>query len=252
MKHFGKRSLCMLLCLALLAGLLCLPAGAAKLSDFVDVPASAWYRSELDYAVRQGLITGVTPTEFRGETNMTRAMFIAILGRAFGEKATPGTRFTDVDNGQYYAPYVYWGVAHDIIKGRSDTSFDPYSPLSRQEMAAMMARTAENLHKALTPQKSSSSSYSDAALIADWARAPVETCWTYGLMQGDERGFRPRDPVRRAEGMATLVRFVKNAAGELRAAGPLQVIGTQLCNSSKNPVQLRGVSTHGLAGTPAM
>lgn len=33
-------------------------------------------------------------------------------------------------------------------------------------------------------------------------------------------------------------------------SGPLQVIGTSLCDSQGNPVQLRGVSTHGLAWFP--
>lgn len=37
---------------------------------------------------------------------------------------------------------------------------------------------------------------------------------------------------------------------EITAAGPLQVIGTGLCDSQGNPVQLRGVSTHGLAWFP--
>ncbi|MCM1056661.1 MAG: cellulase family glycosylhydrolase [Firmicutes bacterium] len=37
---------------------------------------------------------------------------------------------------------------------------------------------------------------------------------------------------------------------ESRAAGPLQVIGTSLCDSSGDPIQLRGVSTHGLAWYP--
>ena len=32
--------------------------------------------------------------------------------------------------------------------------------------------------------------------------------------------------------------------------GPLQVIGTQLCDESGNPVQLRGISTHGIAWFP--
>ncbi len=34
------------------------------------------------------------------------------------------------------------------------------------------------------------------------------------------------------------------------ATGPLQVIGTSLCDSQGNPIQLRGVSTHGLAWFP--
>ena len=31
------------------------------------------------------------------------------------------------------------------------------------------------------------------------------------------------------------------------SAGAIQVVGTQLCDQAGNPVQLRGVSTHGLA-----
>lgn len=45
-----------------------------------------------------------------------------------------------------------------------------------------------------------------------------------------------------------------NDAGSVRtsvsAAGALQVSGTQLCDSAGNPVQLRGISTHGLAWFP--
>ncbi|MCM1191060.1 MAG: cellulase family glycosylhydrolase [Butyrivibrio sp.] len=37
---------------------------------------------------------------------------------------------------------------------------------------------------------------------------------------------------------------------EGRAAGPLQVIGADLCDSRGNPIQLRGVSTHGIAWFP--
>lgn len=46
----------------------------------------------------------------------------------------------------------------------------------------------------------------------------------------------------------------QESAEDLKAggsvSGPLQVIGTSLCDSQGNPVQLRGVSTHGLAWFP--
>lgn len=251
MEFSCKRLFALLLSLIVLLGTLAVPAEAAALSDFVDVPITAWYRSDLNYAVNHDLIQGYSPTEFQGDMNMSRAMFITVLGRTFGEKGTLGTRFPDVDNSQYYAPYVYWGAEHGIITGRDDGRFDPHSPLSRQEMAAMMARTAENLNMNLIRQKSVPSAYGDAGDIDEWARDCVEFCWNYGLMQGDSRGFRPQDFVLRAEGMATLVRFAKNAAGELNRAGPLQVIGTQLSDSSGSPIQLRGISTHGLAWYPS-
>ncbi len=39
-------------------------------------------------------------------------------------------------------------------------------------------------------------------------------------------------------------------AGDSLYYGPLQVIGTSLCDSEGNPVQLKGISTHGLAWFP--
>lgn len=236
--------------MALILAVGTVPAGAAQLSDFTDVPVTVWYRSDLSYATAHNLIQGYSERTFRGELSMTRGMFITVLGRAFGEAVTPGDRFPDVENSQYYAPYVYWGAAHGIVLGREDGNFDPETALSRQEMAAMMARAAEKLNMTLTAQRSGSGSYPDAWRIASWAKTAVDFCWEYGLMQGDSEGFRPLDPVSRAEGMAVLVRFFKNAAGELGKAGPLQVIGTQLSDSSGSAVQLRGVSTHGLAWYP--
>ncbi len=242
-----KRILSIILSLVILATALAAPVSAVRISDFQDVPETAWYREELEYATEHGLIQGMTPTKFGGSIYMTRAMFVTILGRAFGEEVTPGTKFTDVDNSQYYAPYVYWGAEHDIIRGRSETLFAPNRNLTRQEMAVIMARAAKQLGVELNVVNQSPSSYADRDKIASWAKDSVEYCWKYGLMQGDAKGFRPADGVRRAEGMAVIVRFARNTKAD---AGALQVIGTQLSDSQRNPVQLKGVSTHGLAWFP--
>lgn len=42
----------------------------------------------------------------------------------------------------------------------------------------------------------------------------------------------------------------KSQTADASECGPLQVIGTNLCDSAGNPVQLKGISTHGLAWFP--
>ena len=64
--------------------------------------------------------------------------------------------------------------------------------------------------------------------------------------RGESEGEESRNSSEESEeAAASGTSKVQNAA-----AGPLQVIGTDLCDSQGNPVQLRGVSTHGLAWFP--
>ena len=91
-----KRLLCVLICLALLATLLPVTAGAAD-QTFSDMPASThWSYRALTSAIENGLLRGsngkLTPND-----KLTRGQMAAVINRAFGAVDTADIgAFTDV------------------------------------------------------------------------------------------------------------------------------------------------------------
>ncbi len=48
---------------------------------FTDVPENAWYYNSVKYAYENGLMKGVSDTEFEPDNNITRGMFVTVLHR---------------------------------------------------------------------------------------------------------------------------------------------------------------------------
>ena len=207
----AKKRISLILALVmLLSCCLCVPALAANVTDFTDVPADAWYRDYLAYATENGMINGTSATTFSPSDTMTRGMFIAILGRAFSDGTETGTKFKDVSENQYYYHYVYWGVNNGVTYGTSDTTFEPDKKITRQQMATMVGRAINNMDLTLEKRNFADYHYSDGDKIDEYAREGVQTCWEFGLMLGDTNGtFRPQSNVTRAEGTTVLVRLVQ-------------------------------------------
>jgi len=92
-------------------------SGAAH--SFHDVDRSKWYITHIDFVVANALFDGVTKTEFKPDSKMTRAMFVTVLGRLaeqMGEETTRYTSsFTDVAADRWYTKYVNWAHAKGLV-----------------------------------------------------------------------------------------------------------------------------------------
>lgn len=92
-----------------------------------------------------------------------------------------------------------------IVKGRTSGKFDPYAPITRQEAAAMLARTAR-----LLGAQASSEPYAfiDRAKVDTWATEDVDLVSALGVMKGntvDE--FMPLSPYTREQSYMTIARL---------------------------------------------
>lgn len=109
--------------------------------SFTDVPASAWYYDEVETAQKGGAIpdTGA----FRPNDAITREEMAVMLVRALGYgtlsdlNADLSVPFSDVRTNKGAIAMAY---DFGVIKGKSDTAFDPGGPAKREEAAAMMMR----------------------------------------------------------------------------------------------------------------
>lgn len=74
---------------------------------FLDIAPDAWYRDAVQYAYDNGLMTGVSATEFAPEATTTRAMIVSILARLENVTSAESAGFADV-NDEWYATAVNW------------------------------------------------------------------------------------------------------------------------------------------------
>lgn len=181
---------------------------AAK--SFVDVDESAWYYNSVKYVSDNGLMSGVSETEFAPDMDITRAMFVTVLYRAAGAPDMSneiwGYPFEDVDAEGWYGAAVYWARNNDIIQGYSDEKFAPNEPVTREQMAAMLYRYAQ-FKRISTDETGDLSQFTDSDSISEWAKNNVGWAIGKGLLTGKGNGILdPTGNATRAEVAAMLQR----------------------------------------------
>lgn len=180
-------------------------------NKFRDIDTGAWYSDYVAYAVYHGLFSGTGEDTFSPNSNMTRAMFVAVLGRMDGapDIRDKKTAFTDVRTGQYYSGYVAWAAENKIVSGTSPTTFAPDANITREEMCVMIKNYCDYAGITLVA-KINPKAFIDSGSISKWALNAVETCQRSTLISGKlttDRGtyFDPKGSSTRAE-VATVLR----------------------------------------------
>ena len=184
--------------------------GTAVLSRYADVPPEEWYGAAIDYADVRALMNGTGEGLFSPTGTLTRAMFVTILGRMAGvqEREYTGTSFSDVETGSWYAPYVEWGAKNGIVNGMGEGRFAPDSPVTREQMAALITRYADAEGYDLPAGVSAVAAFRDAGSISGWAFENVERMRQTGLLNGDAEGnFHPLNGATRAEAATVFMRL---------------------------------------------
>lgn len=200
---------------AVLAIGLCLPAAAAG-GTFSDVSPDAWYADAVDYAVENGLFSGISSTTFSPTGDMTRGMFVTVLSRVAGADTASAADagFTDVSDGIWYEDAVNWAAENEYVNGVGNNKFSPDTPITREQIAVVMynylSKTDTELDKVSNPV-----TFKDADKVSSWAVDGVEFMRTTGLMAGDNNNnFNPAGQLTRAEAATVFMRLDKTIQGE--------------------------------------
>lgn len=168
---------------------------------FADVASDSWYASAVRYVCANGFFNGTSATTFAPEGNMTRAMFVTVLGRMAGVDPAdyPGTDFTDVQEGLWYAPYVKWAAQYGITTGTGGGRFSPDALITREQMAAFFVRYFEKFGVRFKAEPSVTTRPADLERVSAWARDAVLQLWALGLLNGDGVSFNPGDNAARCQ-----------------------------------------------------
>lgn len=164
---------------------------------FVDMEDAKWAKEAVTELWKAGIVSGRDEKHFAPMDKLTREEFVKLMVMALGcfdEKAK--TTFTDADDTAWYYPYLASAQQSNLILGLNDGSFGVGRAISRQEMAAILARCATGGN--IPPRQSLS--YTDASSISDWAADAVSYVTEQGIMVGiGEAEFAPLADVSRAQ-----------------------------------------------------
>ncbi len=180
--------------------------------EFTDVhPLGHWASADIDYVYANGLMKGISETEFSPEAPLTRAMLVTVLYRIEGEPATNRSiPFSDVDMGAYYANAVSWAKQVGIVMGVTETEFAPDLNISREQIAAIMHRYAEYKGYDVTQGGMLIREFDDYEEISEYALAAMAWTVNSGLLKGKgENSLAPEENATRAETAAILHRFIE-------------------------------------------
>ncbi len=183
----------------------------APSTRFYDVDQTAWYVDAINYVVKNGLMNGVSETDFAPNDQTNRAMLVTILYRLDGEPAvTKNIPFSDVAAGEWYSDAINWAAANEIVGGYGDGTFRPDRDLTREEAATILYRYATYKKYDVTTT-ASLAGYTDAASVQSYATAPMS--WAVGteLIGGTTATtLSPSGGAIRAQIATILMRFCEN------------------------------------------
>ena len=174
---------------------------------FIDIAPDAWYKDAVQYAYDNGLMTGVSATEFAPEATTTRAMIVSILARLEGVESAEAAGFADVSD-EWYATAVNWAANVGVVNGYEDNTFRPNTAITREQLAAMLMNYAAYKGEDVSA-RADLSAYSDVATISSWANDVMQWAVAEGLISGmTEDTLQPQGNATRAQVAAILQRFL--------------------------------------------
>ena len=174
---------------------------------FSDIAPDAWYKDAIQYAYDNGLMTGVSATEFAPEATTTRAMIVSILARLEGVESAQAAGFADVDD-EWYATAVNWAANVGVVNGYEDNTFQPNTAITREQLAAILMNYAAYKGYDVSA-RADLSHYSDADSISSWANDVLLWAVAEGLLTGvTDDTIAPQAHATRAQVAAILQRFL--------------------------------------------
>ena len=119
--------------------------------------------------------------------------------------------FTDVADDAYYADAVVWAVAKNITSGATATTFDPDGKITREQIAAILYRYAQNEGYKTSQSGKGTEGYLDASSISSYAVKAMDWAVNAGLLSGKGNNtLVPTAGATRAEVAQIFMNFCEN------------------------------------------
>lgn len=179
---------------------------------FNDTHSGDWYYDDVKELSARGIVKGYEDKSFKPNNQITRAEFLIMVLRASGNDnfdnnsgfldEYPQSNFKDVKTSDWFHKAVEEGTSNGLIKGYSDNSFHPNSPITRAEATALLNKMIKFKYgeDISLPVRAFSDPFSDVK-PSDWYYEDVQRIYGYSIIDGDSNGtsFSPNRYLNRAE-----------------------------------------------------
>lgn len=176
-------------------------------NPFTDVASDAWFYDAVSYVYANGMMTGVEPTLFAPDMQLSRGMITQVLYNLEGRPAASGNAFTDVASDAWFANSVSWAAANGIVDGYGDGRFGPDDSITREQMATILYRYAAYKGYDVSG-RADLSAFADGSLVSSWATDAMAFAVDAGIINGRDDGtLDPTGTATRAEVAQILMNF---------------------------------------------
>lgn len=189
------------------------PPQTGTTPGFSDLTNYDWAEDAIIRMAGAGIIKGFPDGSFRPEESIRRCDFVLLLTRMLGvdesEPEAGVASFADVREDAYYYRGIMKARALGIAQGRTEDTFAPEDPITRQEMVVFTVRALEKTgYITLSGAEADLNNYTDAASVAGYAVEGMRRAVTGGLIQGDELSrLNPTRNTGRAEAAVFIARI---------------------------------------------
>ncbi|MCU6709917.1 S-layer homology domain-containing protein [Paenibacillus sp. J5C_2022] len=179
--------------------------------SFTDIQKH-WAQSYVELAAAKGLVNGAGSGKYRPDKAVTRAEFTSMLVRALGRGTSTGITepYDDVKSGTWYYGDVATAKELGLLDFVNGTSFKPDQPLTRVEMASMLAAVIALEKLPFTKERVSLYGYKDINDIDKAYLEDVRLMVKLQIMTGiDADMFSPKGETTRAQAAVVFIRTMR-------------------------------------------
>lgn len=169
-----------------------------KTGGFQDLEGYAWAADSIAWLAENGVVAGVSETEFCPGNHVTREEFVKMVLAAFKiELISSEEIFEDVKPESWYYNYVNTAQKMGIVSGVSETEFGTGREISRQDMAVMLVNAMNYVQK--SPPEKETDAFLDMDAVDYYAQPAVRQLQRAQIIVGSDGRFNPDGVATRAE-----------------------------------------------------
>ena len=191
------------------------PCDAAPPSPFLDVLETGFAFRDVACIYNLGITAGTGPVTYAPEQLVTREQMAAFLARLHWavnftppciELITQSPPFVDLSPTSFAFDDVSCIYNLDVTRGTGLTTYSPYLPVTREQMAAFLSR----LYRAVTGTSAPLAKVPFVDTGSSFARQDIQRIFGLDVTRGTSpTTFSPRDPVTREQMAAFLARLYR-------------------------------------------